>query len=108
MKLNSKMQINYFYKDTKSFNMIYTILTLLIITLSYVVYNLLKKLEKYEDTYEETQKFIQTEIERNEALLEALRLIDSRAMFEKDDEVGSIFYQIKETIEKFKQQKDAN
>ena len=108
MKLNSKMQTNYFYKDTKSFNMIYTILTLLIITLLYVVYNLLKKLEKYEDTYEDTQKFIQTEIERNEALLEALRLIDSREMFEKDDEVGSIFYQIKETIEKFKQQKDAN
>jgi len=24
-------------------------------------------------------------------------------MFEKDDEVGSIFYQIKETIERFKQ-----
>ena len=88
--------------------MIYTILTLLIITLSYVVYNLLQKLEKYEDTYEETQKFIQTEIERNESLLEALRLIDSRQMFEKDDEVGSIFYQIKETIEKFKQQKNGN
>jgi hypothetical protein len=29
-------------------------------------------------------------------------------MFEKDDEVGSIFYQIKETIEKFKQQKNGN
>jgi hypothetical protein len=29
-------------------------------------------------------------------------------MFEKDDEVGSIFYQIKETIEKFKQQTNAN
>ncbi len=27
-------------------------------------------------------------------------------MFEKDDEVGSIFYQIKETIEKFKTQKN--
>jgi hypothetical protein len=88
--------------------MIYTILTLVIITLSYVVYNLLQKLEKYEDTYETTQKFIQTEIDRNEALLEALRLIDSREMFEKDDEVGSIFYQIKETIEKFKQQKNGN
>ena len=88
--------------------MIYTILTLIIITLLYVVYNILQKLEKYEDAYEETQKFIQTEIERNEALLEALRLIDSREMFEKDDEVGSIFYQIKETIEKFKQQKDGN
>ena len=88
--------------------MIYTILTLLIITLLYVVYNLLQKMEKYEDAYEETQKFIQTEIERNESLLEALRLIDSREMFEKDDEVGSIFYQIKETIEKFKQQKNGN
>jgi predicted Holliday junction resolvase-like endonuclease len=88
--------------------MIYTILTLLIITLLYVVYNLLQKIEKYEDAYEETQKFIKTEIDRNEALLEALRLIDSREMFEKDDEVGSIFYQIKETIEKFKQQSNGN
>jgi GTP-binding protein EngB required for normal cell division len=88
--------------------MIYTLLTLIIITLLYVVYNILQKLEKYEDAYEETQKFIQREIERNESLLEALRLIDSREMFEKDDEVGSIFYQIKETIEKFKQQKDGN
>ena len=88
--------------------MIYTLLTLIIITLLYVVYNILQKLEKYEDAYEETQKFIQTEIERNESLLEALRLIDSREMFEKDDEVGSIFYQIKETIEKFKQQSNGN
>ena len=88
--------------------MIYTILTLLIIALLYVVYNLLQKLENYEVAYEETKKFIQTEIERNEALLEALILIDSREMFEKDDEVGSIFYQIKETIEKFKQQKNGN
>ena len=88
--------------------MIYTILTLVIITLSYVVYNLLQKLEKYEDTYEVTQKFIQTEIDRNEALLEALRLIDSREMFEKDDEVGSIFYHIKSTIERFKEKTETN
>ncbi len=47
--------------------------------------------------------FLQTELEKNEALLEALRQIDNRQMFEKDDDVGSIFYQIKETIEKFKQ-----
>jgi len=37
-----------------------------------------------------------------------LRIIDSGGMFEKDDEVGSVFHQIKETIEKFKQQKNAN
>jgi hypothetical protein len=58
-------------------------------------------LERYED-------FIETETKRNEALLEALRQIDERQMFEKDDEVGSIFYQIKETIEKFKTINDAN
>ena len=74
----------------------------------YVIWNLLKKLEKYEDTIEDYQKFIEKETQRNEALLEALREIDSREMFEKDDEVGSIFYQIKETIEKFKKQNNAN
>lgn len=71
----------------------------------YVIFNLLKKLEKYEDQFEEYQKFIETETKRNEALLEALRQIDNHQMFEKDDDVGSIFYQIKETIERFKTQK---
>ena len=79
--------------------MLYTIisiLSLLVVALSYATYNTLSKLEKYED-------FLEQEVTRNEALLEALREIDSREMFEKDDEVGSIFYQIKETIERFKQ-----
>ena len=85
--------------------MLYTIIILSIVSasLSYAVYNLLSKLEKYEDIIEENDLFIQSELRRNEALLEALREIDTRQMFEKDDEVGSIFYQIKETIEKFKQ-----
>ena len=71
----------------------------------YVIFNLLKKLEKYEDQFEEYQQFIEKETKRNEALLEALRQIDNSQMFEKDDDVGSIFYQIKETIERFKTQK---
>ncbi len=85
--------------------MLYTIIILSIVSasLSYAVYNLLSKLERYEDIIEENDLFIQSELQRNEALLEALREIDNRQMFEKDDEVGSIFYQIKETIEKFKQ-----
>jgi len=75
------------------------IITFLIIFLAVVGYgilNLLNKLERYED-------FINEEENKNNALLEALRQIDSREMFEKDDDVGSIFYQIKETIERFKQ-----
>jgi predicted PurR-regulated permease PerM len=73
-----------------------TIVIVLFLTALYVIKNLLKKLEKYEE-------FVEKETQRNQALLEALREIDNRQMFEKDDEVGSIFYQIKETIERFKQ-----
>jgi hypothetical protein len=72
------------------------IIIVLFLTALYIVRNLLTKLEKYEE-------FIEKETQRNQALLEALRQIDNRQMFEKDDEVGSIFYQIKETIERFKQ-----
>lgn len=81
------------------------IISLLLSLCIYVIFNLLKKLEKYEDQFEEYQDFIQSETIRNQALLEALRQIDQRQMFEKDDDVGSIFYQIKETIERFKTQK---
>ena len=73
-----------------------TILILCLLGTIYGIWNLLQKLERYED-------FIEEETTKNQALLEALREIDSREMFEKDDDVGSIFYQIKETIEKFKQ-----
>lgn len=79
------------------------ILLALSIAMGWVIYNLLKKLEKYEDFIEEYEKFIIDERTKNESLLEALRQIDNRQMFEKDDDVGSIFYQIKETIERFKQ-----
>lgn len=82
--------------------LIIIILTIFLTIAGYSIWNLLQKLEKYEDVVETYQQFIETETQRNEALLEALRQIDQRQMFEKDDEVGSIFYQIKETIEKFK------
>ncbi len=62
----------------------------------YTIYNLLIKLEKYED-------FIDLQEQNNTTLLETLRDIDSKQMFEKDDEVGSLFTQIKDTIETFKQ-----
>jgi hypothetical protein len=77
------------------------LLVVLSIGLGYTTYNLLQKLETYEE-------FIEKETIRNQALLEALREIDSREMFEKDDEVGSIFYQIKETIEKYKEFNQSN
>jgi predicted PurR-regulated permease PerM len=78
------------------------ILSILLCVSVFVIFNLLQKLERYEDTFDETDEFIQDEIKRNKALLEALRQIDNRQMFEKDDDVGSVFNQIKETIQRFK------
>jgi len=88
--------------------MITAILILITIALAYTSWNLLKKVERYEDIIEENDKFIQDELNRNEALLEALRVIDSKQMFEKDDDVGSIFYHIKSTIERFKEKNKTN
>jgi hypothetical protein len=78
-------------------------LSILLFISLFTTVNLLIKLEKYEDINEEYEVFLQKEEAKNQSLLEALRQIDNRQMFEKDDDVGSIFYQIKETIERFKQ-----
>jgi hypothetical protein len=72
------------------------ILFVCLVTALYTIYNLLIKLERYED-------FIDLQEQNNITLLETLRDIDSKQMFEKDDEVGSLFTQIKDTIETFKQ-----
>ncbi len=69
---------------------------LLLIGAAYTIYNLLSKLERYEEFVEQQEQY-------NITLLETLREIDSKQMFEKDDEVGSLFTQIKDTIELFKQ-----
>lgn len=76
------------------------ILSLLVGILVYTTINLLTKLEAYED-------YIDNELSKNETLLETLRKIDNKQMFEKDDEVGSLFEQIRNTIIRFKQFKDA-
>jgi len=72
------------------------ILVFMLIALLYAVYNLLSKVERYED-------FIDQQELNNQTLLETLRRIDSKQMFEKDDEVGSLFIQIRDIITQFKQ-----
>jgi hypothetical protein len=85
-----------------------TLLSLIVVGLGYTTWNLLQKLEVYERLFEESDTFINQELERNEALLMALKNIDDKQMFEKDDEVGSIFSLIKDTIERFKQKIEAD
>ena len=76
--------------------LIIIILVVFLAGAGYTIFNLLNKLEKLED-------FIDLQEQNNITLLETLQEIDSKQMFEKDDEVGSLFTQIKDTIELFKQ-----
>jgi hypothetical protein len=59
------------------------------------ILNLLTKVDAYEN-------FILDRQEAYESLLQRIRDIDSREIFEKDDEVGVTFDDIKNEIEEFK------
>jgi hypothetical protein len=59
------------------------------------ILNLLNKVDAYEN-------FILDRQEAYEALLQRIRDIDSKEIFEKDDEVGVTFDDIKNEIEEFK------
>ena len=71
---------------------VYIILGIISLTLSYVVFNLTRKVERLETWVEDyAQRIIDTQ--------QVLKEIDSKGDFEADDEVGVIFQSIKETID---------
>tara|TARA_R100001163_G_scaffold24139_1_gene20082 strand:- start:749 stop:1006 length:258 start_codon:yes stop_codon:yes gene_type:complete len=67
------------------------ILGVVILTESYVIWNLTKKTELLETWVESFNQMI-------ESVDNELRVIDSTGHFESDDEVGAIFKQIKKTV----------
>ena len=68
------------------------ILGILVLIEGYVIWNLFRKFELVETWIEEFTKRIQ--IVQND-----LKEIDTKGAFESDDEVGSIFEQIKNTVQ---------
>tara|TARA_Y100001938_G_scaffold147314_1_gene228216 strand:- start:682 stop:942 length:261 start_codon:yes stop_codon:yes gene_type:complete len=66
---------------------------LIILTEAYVIWNLMKKTELLETWVEDFT--IMIENVNNE-----LKMIDGRGSFESDDETGTIFKQIQETVNK--------
>jgi hypothetical protein len=76
--------------------LIVIILVVFLAVAGYTIWNLLNKLEKLED-------FINLQEERDLQLLLNLKDLDSKQMFEKDDEVGSVFDKMKEIIEAYKE-----
>ena len=80
------------------------ILSILVLTLGYGVYNLLKKLERYEEAIETSDKSL-TEVQQSlVSILARIRAIDRKGIFENDDEVGQTFKQIADVIKSIEEQ----
>ena len=79
----------------------FTIITILVfLTLGYIIWNLLKKLEKLEELVEAQDVKLQYNVDKLIAMYMAMKEIDTNGAFESDDEVGVIFTDLKELIEK--------
>ena len=71
------------------------ILILIILSLSYVCYNLFKKNESYEDTIEIYDNWVSQFDDSVKDAENRLREIDNKGTFESDDEVGFFFDYLK-------------
>jgi DNA primase large subunit len=67
------------------------ILGLLVLTEGYVIWNLIRKTELLEVWVEDFTQRIET-------VQTELKVIDAKGAFEADDEIGTIFEQINETV----------
>lgn len=72
------------------------ILSILVVVLSYTTINLLRKNETYEDTVAMYQEFIRQFQKQVIASDKKLKEIDSKGLFDSDDEIGWFFTQLKE------------
>lgn len=79
--------------------MLNTLLILIILGLGYVIYNLLNKVEKYEERILSKTDDIQMLLLQFRNISDKMREIDNKKIFESDDEVGSTFEMLKNLIE---------
>ena len=70
----------------------YIILSIISLTLSYVVFNLTRKVERLET-------WIEGYVDRINETQSTLKEIDDKGTFEADDEIGVVFTAIKEAVE---------
>ena len=82
--------------------MIWIALVILLVSI-YVNINLFRKNEKLEDANEEFSNWTIIYSESLDNTLSKIKELDSKKMFESDDEVGGIFDSIKETVESLKE-----
>ena len=81
---------------------LYTIIVLLTLTNVFFIVRgtqLVKQIEEIQTNYND---FSEDTISALETMLEEMRQIDIRGSFESDDEVGVVFNELKDVIEKYK------
>jgi hypothetical protein len=72
---------------------------LLNIVLFYRAYKLVEQIERYQQRYIDVED---DAIQTFDNMLEEMRQIDIRGSFESDDEVGVVFRELKDVIDKYK------
>ena len=75
------------------------ILTLIVGTLGYITYNLLRKVEKQEDIIKNQDEYIKVIVEAIEYSNIRLKEVDEKGTFQGDDEIGWFFTNLKELQE---------
>ena len=78
--------------------MIWIVFTLLVISI-YVNINLFRKVESLEEANEESNVWVENYGLSLKNILTKIRALDSKNIFESDDEVGTTFDAIRKTIE---------
>jgi hypothetical protein len=76
----------------------YIILIILFITSVYVSWNLFRKVEELETANEEYSEWVDSINYKINNILNTIRELDSKKMFEDDDDVGSIYKQLSDTV----------
>ena len=69
------------------------------IILFYRGYKLVEQIERYQQAYSELEDDVDVTLTQ---MLEEMREFDIRGSFESDDEVGVVFKELKDVIEKYK------
>jgi hypothetical protein len=73
---------------------------IIILILLYIVWNLLRKVEKLEDGIDESDKLIESAAESVNKALARMREVDRVGSFEADDESGFIYKEIQTALDK--------
>ena len=81
---------------------------IIILILLYIVWNLLRKVEKLEDGIEESDKLIESAAESVNRALARMRDVDRVGSFEADDESGFIFEEIQAALDKLNNEINKN